>query len=114
MNSMPKYVVSNTLEQAEWNNSTVIKGELAEAISELKQEPGGELLVNGSAQLVHALTEHDLVDEYRLMIFPIVLGAGKRLFNELGGQRALRPLDSKRTGECLVLTYAPAAAQGQG
>src|SRR5215210_4342442 len=76
-NTMPKYVVSTTLQEPEWNNSTVIRGDVAAEVSKLKQEPGGDILVNGSVQLVSALIEHDLVDEYRLMVFPVVLGAGK-------------------------------------
>jgi dihydrofolate reductase len=79
-NGMPKYVVSTTLKDPEWNNSTVIDGDVAEAVAELKQDVDGDILVNGSVQLVQKLMEHDLVDEYRLMIFPTILGAGKRLF----------------------------------
>src|SRR5215207_8926422 len=81
-NGMPKYVVSSTLENPEWNNSTVLKGDVAEEVSKLKQEQDGDIVVHGSAQLVQALLENDLVDELRLMVFPVVLGSGKRLFGE--------------------------------
>jgi dihydrofolate reductase len=101
MNSMPKYVVSNSLERAEWNNSSIISGDVVQQISELE----GEILVNGSAQLVETLIEHDLVDEYRLMVFPVVLGQGKRLFGDAGARANLRLTDSLRAGECFVLTY---------
>jgi dihydrofolate reductase len=107
-NSMPKFVVSTTLEEAEWNNSTLIKGDVAEEVSKLKQQPGGDILVNGSAQLVHALMEHDLVDEYRLMVFPVVLGSGKRLFPDTGKASALNLVDSQTVGAgVLILTYRP-------
>jgi dihydrofolate reductase len=110
-NNMPKYVVSTTLDDPSWNNSTVIKDNVAEEISKLKQQPGGDLLVNGSATLVQTLVEHDLVDEYRLMVFPTVLGKGKRLFGDTGDASALRLVDSKPVGAdgVVILTYAPAA-----
>jgi dihydrofolate reductase len=109
-NSMPKFVVSATLEEPEWNNSKVIKGNVAEEVSKLKQEPGGDILVNGSAELVHALMEHDLVDEYRLMVFPVVLGSGKRLFNDTSDTAALRLVESQPVGSdgVVILTYQPA------
>jgi len=109
-NNMPKYVVSSTLDDPEWNNSTVIKGDVAEEISKLKQETGGDLLVNGSARLVKALFEHDLVDEYRLMVFPVVLGGGKRLFEDTADTGALRLTESKPVGSdgVLILIYEPA------
>jgi dihydrofolate reductase len=112
-NSMPKYVVSTTLEEGEWNNSTVIKSNVADQVSKLKQQPGGDILVNGSAQLVQTLMENDLVDEYRLMVFPVVLGDGKRLFSEGSDSTALRLVDSKPVGECLILTFGPAAKEPQ-
>jgi dihydrofolate reductase len=108
-NNMPKYVVSSTLtEPLEWNNSTLIKGDLAEEVSKLKAEPGGDILVNGSGQLVHALGERDLVDEYRLMVFPVILGAGKKLFGDTSASAPLRLVDSKPVGSdgVIVLTYA--------
>jgi dihydrofolate reductase len=110
MNSMPKYVVSTTLEEPlEWNNSTVVDGDVAEAVAELKREVDGDILVNGSAQLVQTLMEHDLVDEYRLMVFLIILGAGKRLFGETSDAVALRLMDAKPAGETLILIYEPGA-----
>lgn len=108
-NSMPKYVVSTTLEEPlEWNNSTPIRENVADEVSKLKQEPGGDILVNGSAQLVQTLMEHDLVDEYRLMTFPIILGSGKRLFGETSDTTALRLVDTKTVGSgVVILTYRP-------
>ncbi len=106
MNSMPKYVVSTTLEEAEWNNSTVVKGDVAEEISKLKGQVDGNILVAGSATLVQSLMQHDLVDELRLMVFPLVLGSGKRLFAD-GSERAdFRLTDSKALESgILILTY---------
>jgi dihydrofolate reductase len=107
-NTMPKYVVSTTLDEPlEWNNSTVIKDNVAEEVSKLKQQQGGDILVNGSVQLVHTLMEHDVIDEYRLMVFPIVVGTGKRLFGDVGQTRALRLVESKPVGPdgVLILTY---------
>lgn len=108
-NSMPKYVVSTTLEEPlEWNNSTPIRENVADEVFKLKQEPGGDILVNGSAQLVQTLMEHDLVDEYRLMTFPIILGSGKRLFGETSDTTALRLVDTKTVGSgVVILTYRP-------
>ncbi len=112
MNSMPKYVVSNTLsdEDASWTNSRVIRGDVPAEIAKVKEQVLGELLVAGSAQLVRTLAESDLVDEYRLMLFPIVLGAGKRLFAEGAARTKLRLLDAKPVGPdgVFVLTYEPA------
>jgi dihydrofolate reductase len=106
MNSMPKYVVSSTLEQAEWNNTTVLGGDVAEQVSKLKQDVEGVILVAGSATLVQALVEHDLVDELRLMVFPVVLGTGKRLFGETSDKKPLKLRDSKTFGDGIaVLTY---------
>jgi dihydrofolate reductase len=103
MNSMPKYVVSSTLENPEWNNSTVLEGDLAEAVGKLKQEIDGVILVGGSAQFAQSLIELDLVDELRLMVFPVVLGSGKRLFGEASDKRALRLADSKTVGDGIVI-----------
>jgi dihydrofolate reductase len=106
MNTMPKYVVSSTLEQADWENSTVLSGDFAEEIVKLKQEVDGVILVAGSAQLVQGLVEHDLVDELRLMVFPVVLGSGKRLFGETADKKALKLADSKTVGDGIaILTY---------
>jgi dihydrofolate reductase len=109
-NSMPKYVVSTTLDEPGWNNSTVLKGDPVEEISKLQQGSGGDIVVHGSAQLVQTLLEHDLVDELRLMVFPVVLGSGKRLFGETSGKKPLQLVDSKTVGEGVgILVYAPAA-----
>ncbi len=104
MNSMPKYVVSTTLERADWNNSTLIKSNVVEEISRLKAMPGQDILVAGSAQLVQTLMQHDLVDEYRLMVFPVILGKGKRLFNEGSEMHALRLVEAKPVGSAGVIT----------
>ncbi len=105
-NSMPKYVVSSTLEEAEWNNSTVLKGDLVEEVSKLRQRSDGDIVVHGSARLVQALVEHDLVDELRLMVFPIVLGNGKRLFGDTSDKKRLRLIDSKTVGDGIaILVY---------
>jgi dihydrofolate reductase len=111
-NNMPKYVVSSTLTDPEWTNSTVLDGDVAENVSKLREEHDGEIVVHGSVQLVQALIEHGLVDELRLMVFPVVLGAGKRLFGETSDKRRLRLADSKMVGDGVaILTYAPAAAE---
>jgi dihydrofolate reductase len=111
MNGYPKYVVSTTLEEPlEWNNSTLIKGNVAEAVSNLKQQPGKDLLIFGSGDLLNALMQHDLIDEYRLMIYPVVVGSGKRLFRDGSDTTDLRLVDSKTFGSgVVVLTYEPAA-----
>jgi dihydrofolate reductase len=113
MNTMPKFVVSTTLESADWNNSTIVKDDVAAAVSQLKQQPGGDLLVAGSAQLVQTLMQHDLVDEFRLMVFPVVLGAGKRLFADATNQKALKVVETKQAGEVVILTLRPAGAEQQ-
>ena len=111
-NNMPKYVVSSTLKDPEWTNSTVLDGDLAEEVSKLRQEVDGDIVVHGSAQLVQALVEHGLVDELRLMVFPVVLGAGKRLFGETSDKRRLRLSDSKTVGDGVqILTYEPAGTE---
>jgi dihydrofolate reductase len=108
-NGMPKYVVSSTLDSADWNNSTVLKGDVAEEVSKLRETPGGDIVVHGSAQLAQALIEHDLVDELRLMVFPVVLGKGKRLFGETSAKKRLQLADSKIVGDGIaILTYKPA------
>ena len=105
-NTMPKYVVSSTLERADWNNTIVLSGDLAEEVSKLKQDVEGVILVAGSRRLVQALLEHDLVDELRLMVFPVVLGSGKRLFADRGDKKPLRLSDSKAVGDGVaILTY---------
>ena len=112
MNSMRKYVVSSTLESADWPNSMIIRGDVATEIAALKQTDGGSILVNGSAQLVHALAEHDLVDEYRLMVFPILLGAGKRFIDGLTHTTSMRLAGSAPVGPdgIVILTYRPIEA----
>ena len=111
-NTMPKYVVSSTLENPEWNNSTVLKGDVPEEVAKLKEEQDGDIVVHGSAQLVQTLVEHDLVDEVRLMVFPVVLGSGKRLFGETRDKKALRLTDSKTVGDGVaILIYEPAGEE---
>jgi len=110
MNNTPKFVVSKSLEEPlEWNNSTLIEGDVAEEISKLKQQPGKDISISGSPTLVRSLLEEDLLDELRLMLHPIVVGSGKRLFEEGSDRKALQLLDSKTfsTG-VLYLTYQPA------
>jgi dihydrofolate reductase len=107
MNSMRKYVVSSTLEQAEWNNSSILRGNVVDEISRLKQQPGGDLLVAGSAQLVQTLAEHNLVDEYRLMVYPLVVGGGKRLFGESVPMTGFSIVESSRTGAVLTMRLQP-------
>jgi dihydrofolate reductase len=113
MNGMPKYVVSTTLADgdAAWNNSTVIRGDVADAVGTLKKQLDGDLLVAGSAALVRALAEHDLVDEYRLMVFPIALGSGKRLFEDVAEPPVLSLVGTQVIGDGIViLTYRSANA----
>ena len=98
-NSMPKYVVSSTLEDASWNNSTVIKGDVAKAVADLRNQLDGNIVVHGSVQLVRFLLEHDLVDELHLMVFPVVLGSGKALFGETTEKKTLQLVDSKTVGD---------------
>ena len=108
-NNMPKYVVSATLEDPEWNNTTVLDGDIAEAVSNLKQQYAGDILVNGSARLVQSLADQGLVDEYRLMVFPTVLGGGLKLFGD-GHRTDLELVESKAVGAgVLILVYSPAA-----
>jgi dihydrofolate reductase len=108
-NNMPKYVVSSTLEKAEWQNSTVLKGDVVEEVGKLKQEQDGDIVVHGSARLVQTLIEHDLVDELRLMVYPVVLGSGKRLFGDTSDGKPLRLVDSKVVGDGVaILIYKPA------
>jgi len=108
-NTMPKYVVSSTLEEPEWNNSTVLKGDVAGEVAKLRQEQDGDIVVHGSPRLVQTLVEHDLVDEFRLMVFPVVLGSGKRLFGETTDKKPLRLVDSKVVGDGVaILIYEPA------
>lgn len=107
-NSMPKYVVSTTLQDAAWNNSTVLDGDVVDEVTKLKARLNGDIVVHGSAQLVQTLLEHDLVDELRVMVFPVVLGTGKRLFGETSDKKRLRLTDSKVVGDGIaILIYEP-------
>jgi dihydrofolate reductase len=106
LNSLPKYVVSSTLEDPDWNNSTVLKGDVVNEVSKLKQELGGEIVVYASRQLVRTLMKHDLIDELRLMVYPVVLGAGERLFGETRDKKSMRLLNTRTVGDGLAyLTY---------
>jgi dihydrofolate reductase len=110
LNGLPKYVASRTLEEPlEWMNSTLMRGDAAEAVAKLKREPGKDLSVLGSGDFVQTLMEHDLVDEYQFMVDPIVLGSGRRLFRDGSPKTALRLVDSKTTGTgVLIVSYEPA------
>jgi dihydrofolate reductase len=111
-NGMPKYVVSSTLEDAEWNNTTVLDGGVVEEVAKLRQGPEGDIVVHGSAQLVQTLIENELVDELRLMVFPVVLGSGRRLFGSTDGKRRMRLTDSKTVGDGVaILIYEPALSE---
>jgi len=106
---MPKYVVSSTLKDPEWNNTTVLKGDVVDEVSKLRQQLNGEIVVLGSFQLLRTLLEHDLVDELRLKIYPVVLGAGERLFGETGDQTPMRLVDSQTLDDGVVfLAYESA------
>ena len=110
-NAMPKYVVSSTLGAgaADWNNSTVLEGDAVEAVRKLREEQDGNIVVHGSATLVQALLENDLVDELRLMVFPVVLGAGRRLFGETTDKKRLDLVESRTVGDGVaILIYRPA------
>ena len=111
-NTMPKYVVSSTLENPEWNNTTVVKGDVVEAVKKLKKEQNGTIVVHGSGRLAQTLIENDLVDQLNLMVFPVVLGSGKRLFGDTSDKKSLELVDSKVVGDGVaILTYRP--AQGE-
>jgi dihydrofolate reductase len=106
LNILPKYVVSSTLEDPEWNNSTVLKGDVVNEVSRLKSELDGEIVVAGSFQLLRTLIEHDLVDELRLKIYPVVLGAGERLFGETIDKKPMRLVDAHTLDDDIAyLTY---------
>ena len=110
LNSLPKYVVSATIDEAKWTNSTVLKGDVVTEVSKLKQEISGEIVVNASGQLVPTLLEHDLADELRLIIYPFVVGAGPRPFGEISDTKAMRLVRAQTIGDTLVyLTYQRAA-----
>jgi dihydrofolate reductase len=106
LNSLPKYVVSSTLERPEWNNSSALSGDVLQEVSKLKNALEGEIVVPASFELAHTLLEHDLVDEMRLKIFPVALGTGKRLFRETSDKKDMRLVDLQRVeGDVLVVTY---------
>jgi dihydrofolate reductase len=106
LNGLPKYVVSSTLEEPRWSNSTVLKGDVVTEVSKLKQELDGDIVVYASYQLGRTLIEHDLVDELRLVVFPVVLGAGERLFGETSDKKPIRLVDTRTIGDGLAcLTY---------
>jgi dihydrofolate reductase len=106
LNSLPKYVVSSTLENPDWINSTVLKGDVVKEVSKLKQELDGDIVVYASRQLVRTLMEHDLADELRLMVYPVVLGGGDRLFGETSDKKSMRLLNTRTVGDGLAfLTY---------
>lgn len=112
---MPKYVVSSTIEDPTWSNTTVLKGDVTEEVVKLRREHHGDIYVHGSCQLAQTLLEHDLVDELHLMVFPVVLGTGKRLFGETSDKKRLRLADSKPVGSdgVLILTYRATEAGGE-
>ena len=113
-NSMPKYVVSSTLQEPEWNNTTVLTGDVVEEAAKLRQGTDGDIVVHGSVRLVQTLLDHDLVDELRLMIFPVVLGAGKRLVGHTSAKKPLRLADSKTVGDGVtILIYQPAGEEAK-
>jgi dihydrofolate reductase len=102
---LPKYVVSSTLEAPAWNNTTVLKGDVIDEVSKLKEEIDGEIVVAASFQLWHTLMEYDLVDELRLMIYPVVLGAGERLFGETSHKKPMRLVSTRTVDDLALLTY---------
>jgi dihydrofolate reductase len=112
-NQMPKYVVSTTLEDPEWTNSTVISGDVPQAVARLRDEIEGEIVVHGSATLVQTLLDNDLVDELRLMVFPVVLGSGKRLFADADDKKSLRLTDSMTVGDGVAILVYQRAADGE-
>src|SRR5436189_1131302 len=108
LNSLPKYVVSSTLEAPVWNNTTVLKGDVIDEVSKLKQQIDGEIVVAASFQLWHTLLQHDLVDELRLMIYPVVLGSGERLFGETSDRKPMRLVSTRTVDDLALLTYETA------
>lgn len=115
LNRMPKYVVSSTISHGSWNNTTVLSGDVRKVVVDLKRRIDGEVVVHGSAKLAQALVEDDLVDELRLMIFPIVLGTGKRLFGETTDKKRMQLVESRTLGDGItILTFRPAASPASG
>jgi dihydrofolate reductase len=114
MNSLPKYVVSTTLEKVEWNDSRLIRGNIPEAVKKLKQEIQRDILIDGSGELVNLLMQHDLIDEYRLLVHPVVVGKGKRLFREDSQKKELRLIEARAFGTGVVaLTYQPTETRSE-
>ena len=107
LNSKPKYVLSSTLQDPAWNNTTVLKGDAVSEVSTLKQQLAGDIVIAASFQLVHTLLEHDLVDELRLMTYPVVLGSGRRLFGEISHNKLMRLVGNETVGDLAFLTYQP-------
>ncbi len=115
LNALPKYVASTTLKSGDWNNTTVLGRDVAAEVAKLKERPGNELQVHGSGRLAQTLMAHDLVDEYRLLFFPVVVGSGKRLFNDRGKAAALRLVKSRTTSAGVIIaTYEPAGPAQYG
>jgi dihydrofolate reductase len=110
-NRMPKYVISSTLKKADWNNSTILNGDVIEEITTLKKKLKGNIVVHGSAQLVQALVANDLIDELRLMVFPVILGSGKKLFGEMDEKKSMKLISSQTVGDGVgILVYEPKQA----
>jgi dihydrofolate reductase len=108
MNSIPKYVVSTTLQEADWNNSKIIKNNLSEELSQLKQQTGQDILIFGSGALVNSLMQYDLIDEYRLLVFPVIVGSGKRLFQDVNEKKTLSLIATQTfSSGVVVLSYQP-------
>ena len=111
INSLPKFVVSTTLEKVGWNNSRLIKGNVADEVSRLKQQPGQDIVIHGSGTLVHTLMQHNLIDEHRLLVYPVVLGSGKRLFKD-GSSATLKLVETKAfSSGAVLLRYQPARSE---
>ena len=107
-NSMPKYVISKTLRTADWNNSTILSGDVLDEVKKLKQRLKGDILVSGSARLVQTLIANDLVDQLNLMVFPVILGSGKRLFGDVNDLKTMQLVESRTVGDgVLILVYRP-------
>jgi dihydrofolate reductase len=107
-NSMPKYVISSTLKHADWNNSTILSGDVTEEVARLKKTLNGNIVVHGSARLVQALAANDLIDELRLMVFPIILGSGKKLFGDMDDKKSMTRISSQTVGDGVeILIYEP-------
>lgn len=110
-NRMPKYVISSTLKKADWNNSTILSGDVIEEITKLKKKLKGNIVVHGSARLVQALLANDLIDELRLMVFPVILGSGKKLFDGMDEKKSMKLITSQTVGDGVgILIYEPKQA----